>query len=175
MPVRRGDAAKTVHPQRHWRPRVPTPACESSARVREFQRARILKAATAVAAEHGYRAMSATAVVARARVSPKTFYDLFGSSEGCFLAVVEQALGEMNALAAPAYEAPGSWPARLRGSLAALLAFTESEDHAGLALSYLLGYGSRCLEPRTRVLQTLQAGSSMKDACWLRGATHSRR
>jgi AcrR family transcriptional regulator len=47
-----------------------------------MQRSRVLAAMVAVVGEHGYQAASVEAVVKRARVSRRTFYELFDSIEG---------------------------------------------------------------------------------------------
>ncbi|HTC73774.1 MAG TPA: TetR/AcrR family transcriptional regulator [Solirubrobacteraceae bacterium] len=125
--------------------------------IAELQRSRLVKAAVAVASEHGYEGMSATAVIARAGVSRKTFYELFASREDCFLAVIEESLAEMAAVARPAYEQESSWSVRLRAALLALLEFLEGErDMGALALAYLVGYGPRSSELRARALGFLQ-------------------
>jgi AcrR family transcriptional regulator len=117
----------------------------------------MLKAAAALGSENGYDAISATAVVARAGVSRKTFYDIFESREDCFAAVIQEALAEMLAVAAPVYEEKGRWAARLRAALAALLAFLERENTGALALSCLVGYGPKSQEIREHVLERVQA------------------
>jgi AcrR family transcriptional regulator len=125
--------------------------------IAELQRSRLVKAALAVAAEHGYEGISATAVGARAGVSRKTFYELFHSREDCFLAVLEESLAQMAGVVSPAYEEQGRWSERLRAALVALLVFLEREHETGaLALSYIVGYGPRSPELRARVLELLQ-------------------
>ncbi len=126
------------------------------ARVAEFQRSRVLRAARAVASERGYDSISATAVVAHAGVSRKTFYDYFDSREDCFLAVLEETFAELAAHAAPAYETRARWSARMRAALTSVLAFLEGEQSATLALSYLLGYGPHNLALRGQVLEQLR-------------------
>ncbi|HEV3047024.1 MAG TPA: TetR/AcrR family transcriptional regulator [Solirubrobacteraceae bacterium] len=122
--------------------------------VAEFQRVRILSAATLVAFEHGYEGMTATAVVTRARVSRKTFYDLFESREDCFMAVLEEALDRLAALVAPAYASELAWAERVRAALVAVLAFCETEPEAGtLVVSYLVGCGPDDDELRALVLE----------------------
>ncbi len=122
----------------------------------EFQRQRLLRAALAVACEYGYEGMSATAVVARAGASRKTFYDVFGGREDCFLAVLENCLAEIAAVVVPVYGVRGAWSGRLRAALAALLTYLEDERDAGtLLLSYLTGCGPRSPETRARVLELL--------------------
>jgi AcrR family transcriptional regulator len=124
----------------------------------EFQRQRLLRAALAVACEHGYEGMSATAVAARAGASRKTFYDVFDDREDCFLAILEDCLAEIAAAVAPVYEAQGEWSERLRAGLAALLAYLDGERDTGtLVLSYLVQCGPRSLDLRARVLEHLHS------------------
>jgi AcrR family transcriptional regulator len=123
----------------------------------EYHRERLLRAAMTVACEHGYEGLTATAVVHRAGASRRTFYELFDSSEDCFLAALESCLDEIAAVVVPAYGATVAWPARLRAALVALLAFLETERDAGaLVLSYLVGLGPRGFELRARVCELLR-------------------
>jgi AcrR family transcriptional regulator len=124
--------------------------------ISEFQRSRLLKAALGVACDEGYAELTATAVIARAGVSRKTFYDLFDNREECLLAVLEDALARIAAEVAPAYEAPGSWSQRLRAALVALLELLEREPDVGtFVVSCLLGCGPPSPGPRVRVLGLL--------------------
>jgi AcrR family transcriptional regulator len=124
------------------------------ARVAEFQRSRLLKAAVQVASERGYDGMSVTAVVAGARVSSKTFYEFFDGREDCCLAVCEECLTEIACVVGAAYDAQGAWRERLRAALTAALEFLEAEREMGtLALAYLLGAGPKSQGPRARALE----------------------
>ncbi|MGW1614064.1 TetR/AcrR family transcriptional regulator [Streptomyces sp. NPDC002285] len=58
-------------------------------RVTGSQRQRLLYAMTVVVAEKGYIAATVADVTARAGVSRKTFYELFGDKEECFIAAAE--------------------------------------------------------------------------------------
>jgi AcrR family transcriptional regulator/DNA-binding MarR family transcriptional regulator len=93
----------------------------------EAQRARILGAAYEIMAEHGFASTTVAPIVARARVSRKTFYTMFGSFEDCYVAVLDDALARIGRVAAGAYAGPGSWCQRLRAALAATLAFLDDE------------------------------------------------
>src|ERR1700732_5350659 len=72
--------------------------------VTEIQRARVLTAAVETVAELGYARMSVAQVIARARVSRKTFYDVFAGREDCFLAAFEQAISQAGVGMQEAYE-----------------------------------------------------------------------
>jgi AcrR family transcriptional regulator len=109
-----------------------------------------------VAAESGYEAMSATAVVTRAGVSRKTFYDLFADREECFMAALDEALMGMAAAVVPAWEQEGKWSQRLRDALIAALRFLDDEREAGEpVISYLVGCGPKSAELRLQVLELL--------------------
>src|SRR2546426_5647965 len=54
--------------------------------VRTSQRARIIAATAEVVAEAGYAGTTVAAIIARAGVSRKTFYELFDDTEAAFLA-----------------------------------------------------------------------------------------
>jgi AcrR family transcriptional regulator len=116
-------------------------------------RARIVGAMVAVAAEHGFLGASVGRVVRRAGVSRRAFYEIFDGRESCFEAAfdwgVERASGQM----VQAY-ALSSWRERVRGAVAALLAFLDSEPElARVCVIEALGAGSAVLERRARVLQ----------------------
>jgi AcrR family transcriptional regulator len=146
-----------------WRPRPshhgsaerwrPTPA---SPPIAEFRRARILRAASELALQCSYQELTVSSIVARARVSRRTFYDIFDGLEDYFLAAIEEAIGEIAAALAPLYAAEGSWRLRLRGALALLLAELNTRPGtAALAVGYLVGHGPRAPELRRDVLDRL--------------------
>lgn len=95
--------------------------------VAELQRARLLAAAIEVLAEHGYAQLTVAAVISRARVSRKTFYDIFRNCEDCFLAALEDTLARADAVARDAYAGGTSWRDGMRAALAALLELMEEE------------------------------------------------
>jgi AcrR family transcriptional regulator/DNA-binding MarR family transcriptional regulator len=121
-----------------------------------FQRRRIITAAVDVVADLGYERMTVAQVIARARVSRKTFYEVFVDREHCFLAACEDALTQATELASEAYATHGDWSAGIRAALARLLRFLEEEP----ALARLLivespAAGANVSERRARVLDEL--------------------
>jgi AcrR family transcriptional regulator len=65
--------------------------------------------------EVGYARMTVAHVIGRARVSRKTFYEIFADREDCFLAALDQALSQARLLASEAYQHESGWrqgPAR---------------------------------------------------------------
>jgi AcrR family transcriptional regulator len=125
--------------------------------VTEIQRARMLGAAVEAIAEHGYARFTVAQVISRAKVSRKTFYDVFADSEDCFLAIFEQTVGQVSASVAEAYEQESSWREGVRTGLTVLLSFIEEEPElARLCVVDALGGGPRVLEERARVLGRLR-------------------
>src|SRR5580693_2986164 len=61
-------------------------------RVSEMQRARLLGAAVVTFDELGYARATVAHITARARVSRRTFYDLFSGREDCLLEVMDDAV-----------------------------------------------------------------------------------
>jgi AcrR family transcriptional regulator len=117
---------------------------------------RILVAATEVISELGYGGMSATAVVSRAGVSRRTFYELFEDREDCFLAIFEGAVSRIAVVARSAYEGERYWGEKVRAGLSALLQFIGDEPGLGsLVIVDALGAGPRVLQRRAQCLETL--------------------
>jgi AcrR family transcriptional regulator len=122
-----------------------------------MQRARLLAAAVEVVGELGYEGMSVARVTTRARVSRRTFYELFAGREDCFLAVFEGAVARARALAGEAYAGAGRWRERVRAGLAALLRLMDEEPGlAALCVVEALGAGRGVLGRRQRIMEELR-------------------
>jgi AcrR family transcriptional regulator len=123
----------------------------ASGQVAEIQRARIVAAMVAIVSTHGYGYATVARVVGRSGVSRRTFYELFADREDCFVAAFEQCVGRIAAVVVPAYQAPSKWRERVRGGLAALLGYLDSEPGlARLTIVETLGAGHLALEHRRR-------------------------
>jgi AcrR family transcriptional regulator/DNA-binding MarR family transcriptional regulator len=126
------------------------------ARVVEIQRTRLLGAALSAVDELGYAGATVAHVTSRARVSRRTFYDLFDNREDCLLealeAVVERVGDELAAL-----ELDGvAWRERVRMGLWTVLSFFDREPVlARVCVVQALRGGPRVLERRERVLMGL--------------------
>jgi AcrR family transcriptional regulator len=126
--------------------------------VAEIQRQRILRATAEVAAEHGAGEVTVAHIVERAGVSRRTFYELFGDREECFLAALDEAVERAAAVVLPAYEGAAGWRERIRAGLAALLRFLDDEPGTRALLAVeALGAGPRALAHRARVVDALIA------------------
>lgn len=123
-------------------------------RVADFQRARMLAAAIETVDEFGYAGMTIGRVTAVARVSRKTFYEVFADREDCFLAVFELGLSEAATVARVAFEAEPEWREGVRSALAHLLAFMQDRPAlARLCVVGSLAAGERVLERRVDYLE----------------------
>jgi AcrR family transcriptional regulator len=126
------------------------------ARLIEIQRARMLGAALGVVDELGYPRATVAHVTSRARVSRRTFYDVFDNREDCLLAalqlVVEQIDDELSALNLDAL----SWREGIRAGLWTILSFFDREPVlARVCVVQALRGGPRVLERREQVLAGL--------------------
>jgi AcrR family transcriptional regulator/DNA-binding MarR family transcriptional regulator len=134
----------------------PGPSGLPRGQVTEIQRSRMLTAAVQAVEEVGYAHMTVARVIGRARVSRKTFYDVFLDREDCFLASFDQAIAQARALMVEAYESESGWREGVRAGLARLLTFMDDEPGlARLCVIEALGAGGRVLESRARVLDEL--------------------
>jgi AcrR family transcriptional regulator len=125
-------------------------------KVEEIQRSRVLAAAAVVIDELGYEQSSVAGITARARVSRRTFYELFGNREACLVALLEGVVGRVEGeLAAAGLEGLG-WRERVRGGLWVILSFLEREPVlARICVVQALHGGSLALELRELVLARL--------------------
>jgi AcrR family transcriptional regulator/DNA-binding MarR family transcriptional regulator len=126
--------------------------------VSEIQRARMLTAMMQEISERGAANVSVAHVVGRSGVSRRTFYEIFEDREDCFLAAFDDALEHVGTVVVAAYEGPGSWRARIRAALTALLECLDYDPATGrLLIVESLAAGPRALERRHRVLARIVA------------------
>src|ERR1700733_2093560 len=85
--------------------------------VSEMQRVRLLNAAVVSIDELGYPSATVAHIAARARVSRKTFYDLFAGREDCLLAILQDTVERIAADLARANSGGLPWRERVRAGL----------------------------------------------------------
>jgi AcrR family transcriptional regulator len=95
--------------------------------VDDFRRRRLLTAMATVADENGVEAATVTRVITLARISRRTFYELFDSRSDCLLAAIERAVALAHARAMEEWATQGDWLSRVRGALYALLELFDHE------------------------------------------------
>jgi AcrR family transcriptional regulator len=136
----------------------PGPGGLPRGQVTQIQRSRMLAAAVEAVEDVGYARMTVAQVISRARVSRKTFYDVFTDREDCFLAAFEQAIEQGRAIAEEAYVQESGWRDGVRGALARLLVLMEDEPGlAKLCVVEALGAGDRVLDRRAALLDEAAA------------------
>lgn len=136
----------------------PGPTSMPPEQVIEIQRGRMLAAAVQTINEVGYAGMTVAQVIGRAKVSRKTFYEVFADREDCFLAVFEQVVDRARRLVCKAGAQEQGWRESMRAGLARLLWFMDQEPSlARLCVVEALSAGPRVLQSRARVLGELAA------------------
>jgi AcrR family transcriptional regulator len=124
--------------------------------VTEIQRSRMLTATVEAVEDVGYSRLTVAQVIGRAKVSRKTFYDVFLDRDDCFLAAFDEAISRAGVLVSEAYERESSWRDGVRAGLTTMLAFFDAEPGlAKLCVVEALGAGPRVLARRTEVLKRL--------------------
>jgi AcrR family transcriptional regulator len=128
------------------------------AQVAEIQRSRLLAAAVAVIDEHGYGAVSVGQIAARARVSRRTFYDLFANREECVAAVLDDAVERVRLELAAADLAGMGWRERVRTGLWTILSFLDRDPPlARLCVVHTVQGGPSVVRRREAILLRLAA------------------
>jgi AcrR family transcriptional regulator len=129
----------------------------------------MLHSAAQVVAQYGYGQMSVARVTGGARVSRRTFYDVFVDREDCFLAVFDETVARVSERAIEAYTRQRGWQDQVRSGLAALLEFLDGEPGTrSLLIVDALGAGPRVLARRAELVE--QLGRALQDG----GRAHSR-
>ena len=113
--------------------------------VEEIQRSRLLAAAAVVIDEVGYEQTSVQRIAARARVSRRTFYELFVNREECLVALLDEAAERVERELAAAGLEGLAWRERVRGGLWVILSFLDARAGAGADLR---GAGAARRRPR---------------------------
>ncbi|WP_156754877.1 TetR/AcrR family transcriptional regulator [Actinokineospora pegani] len=109
---------RLTHPLRSGRHTMPAQVVERS------QRLRLLRAVLDVVAERGYADANLTEVVDLARVSRRTFYELFPNKEECFVTALTAYTGAaLDAMSAAVADAGDDWRTHLRAVVHAYLDF----------------------------------------------------
>ena len=121
-----------------------------------MQRSRLLGGAVAAVEELGWSSVTVASIASRARVSRKTFYDLFADREDCLLEVLrdtgERIAGELDA--GELDDLP--WRERVRMGLWRILCFFDREPElARLCVVQSAFGGSSVLAWRTGVVERL--------------------
>ena len=127
-------------------------------RVGEIQRSRLLAGAVATIDELGYPRATVGRITARARLSRRTFYQMFANRDECFAAVLEEVAATVAGELAAAGLEGLPWRERVRMGVWAILAFFDREPAlARVCVVQALRAGPLVLERREAVLARLAA------------------
>jgi AcrR family transcriptional regulator/DNA-binding MarR family transcriptional regulator len=109
------------------RAQVPERLAAPEGRLVEIQRSRLLAGAVAALEELGYAHTTVTQITSRARVSRRTFYELFENRDECLGALLDDVLGMLERELAEAGLEGLAWRERVRGGLSVILGFFDRE------------------------------------------------
>jgi AcrR family transcriptional regulator len=117
------------------------------------QRERILAAVAPAAAELGYAEMSVEAVIARAGVSRRTFYEHFKNKEDAFVAAYDVAVHQAVTQVRRAYLNEATALERLRAGIGAYLQFLATNPQiAQMGIVEVMAAGPRAIAQRNAAM-----------------------
>jgi AcrR family transcriptional regulator len=133
--------------------------------VSEMQRARLLGAAVPVVDGLGWSGVTVADIAARARVSRRTFYDLFANREECLLAVMDDTVERVERDLTQSSPRGASWVERVRAGLWTILCFLDRDPMLARVCVVQSACGSRdVLSARegilARLAHTIEEGGS---------------
>jgi AcrR family transcriptional regulator len=133
-------------------------ACDGPprAQIAEIQRLRLLAGAVRAVEELGYVHTTVAHITSRARVSRRTFYELFANREECLAAVLADLIDRVQ-LEIAALDLGGlAWRERIREGLGVILGFLDGDPEvARVCVVQALGGGAAVLERREWILASL--------------------
>ncbi len=91
------------------------------------QRERMLLAVAEAVAEQGFTTTTVADIIARARLSRRTFYEHFADKEECFLAAYDTVVEQLLAAVGQAFEQAEGWPQKVHDGLETFLAYLAAE------------------------------------------------
>ncbi len=121
-----------------------------------MQRARLIGAAVPVVDELGWAGVTVADIASRARVSRRTFYDLFSNREDCLLAMLDDTVTRVERDLAQAGLEDASWVERVRTGLWTILCFLDRDPALARVCVVQSARGTRrVLEAREALLARL--------------------
>jgi AcrR family transcriptional regulator len=124
--------------------------------VSQMQRVRLLGAAVPAVDELGWTSVTVSDIASRARVSRRTFYDLFSNREECLLALLGDTVGRVERDLATADLHDQAWLERVRTGLWRILCFLDRDPALARVCVVQSARGSRrVLEVREELLTRL--------------------
>jgi len=120
-----------------------------------LQRERLLRAAAAEFAEHGYAGTGSESISRRAGMSKATFYEHFANKEECITALFDRAAEVLLRGMADAARGAGQDPAQRMqaGTRAFLSTVAEHPDYSQTLLVEIIGAGPEAVRRRDQIMQ----------------------
>ncbi len=121
-----------------------------------LQRERLLAAAAAEFAEHGYANTGSESISRRAGMSKATFYEHFANKEECIIALFDEAAAHVVRGMAQAARSAGQADAAARvraGTRAFLTSLAEHPEYAQTLLAEIIGAGPKLAARRDQIMQ----------------------
>jgi AcrR family transcriptional regulator len=113
------------------------------------QRERMLEATSQAVSELGYPGLTVAAILERAGVSRKTFYEHFADKEECFLAAYDVVVEGLVRAVGDAYDHEDAWRDKVRAGLGEFVRFLAAEpDFARMCIVEVLAAGPSALQRR---------------------------
>jgi AcrR family transcriptional regulator len=123
-------------------------------RVAEIQRSRLMASAAVAVEELGYTRATVAHITRRAKVSRRTFYELFANRDECLIAALEDVVESIRRELVAAELAGLPWLERVRGGLWTILSFFDREPVlARFCVVQALRGSQAVLERREEILQ----------------------
>jgi AcrR family transcriptional regulator len=121
--------------------------------VMDLQRSRMIGTVIGAVETQGYAGLTVGEVIARSRISRRTFYEAFADLEDCFLAAFEQTVARGREAAVTAYADQRGWRSGMRAGLLSVLTLMDEERGlARMCAVDALIAGPRVLEARAEML-----------------------
>jgi AcrR family transcriptional regulator/DNA-binding MarR family transcriptional regulator len=155
---RAGRALRRSVRERQRPARIPSRGGLSEGQIAEIQRSRLLAGAVDAIEEFGYAQTTVAQITSRARVSRRTFYEMFDNREGCLAELIENVLAMIEGDLAHAGLEGLPWRERVRGGLSVILAFFDREPAlARVCVVHSQQGGPAVLARREQILACLAA------------------
>lgn len=135
----------------------PSSASKPRREVGEYQRVLLIAAMADIVHERGIEAATVGQIAERASVSRRAFYDLLGTRDESFLAVLDLTIAGARARLAETYEAAEPWLERIRVGLHTLLAYLDERPQQARLCLDVLSANPSTLARRREMLDVLMA------------------
>jgi AcrR family transcriptional regulator len=118
------------------------------------QRERMLLAVAEAVAEQGFATTTVADIIARARLSRRTFYEHFADKEECFLAAYDTVVEQLLAAVGQAYEQAEGWAQKVHDGLETFLAYLAAEPaFARMCIVEVVGAGPEARSRRDAAMR----------------------